>query len=203
LAAAHARGLVHRDVKPANVMLTGAGAKVVDFGIAAVTGATGDLGPDGVLLGTPAYLAPERMAGGPVQPATDVYALGVLLYRMLTGRLPWPAATTTQVLKAHVYVEPSPLPAIADLPSGVAELCLDCLAKDPQGRPTSRQVARTLAAIAGIRVPSADDDADRPADPGVTSSQRRPQRRRRAVRVAGAAAVVAAAGLALTTCSHD
>src|SRR5262249_53953059 len=58
-------------------------------------------------------------------------------------------------------------------------------------------------AIAGIRVPSADDDADRPADPGVTSSQRRPQRRRRAVRVAGAAAVVAAAGLALTTCSND
>src|SRR5204862_6038367 len=130
LAAAHARGLVHRDVRPANVMLTAAGVKVVDFGIAAVVGDNGEPGPDGVVLGTPAYLAPERMAGGPVRPATDVYALGVLLYRALTGTLPWHAETTTQMIKAHVYAEPSPLPSVPGLPDGVAELCLRCLAKD-------------------------------------------------------------------------
>jgi hypothetical protein len=158
LAAAHARGLVHRDVKPANVMLTRSGAKVVDFGIAAVAGDTGEVRPGGIVLGTPAYLAPERMAGGPVRPATDVYALGVLLYRALTGRLPWQAETTTQMIKAHVYAEPSPLPSVPGLPDGVAELCLRCLAKDPEQRPTSRQAARTLAAAAGIRVPLHADE---------------------------------------------
>ncbi len=158
LAAAHARGLVHRDVKPANVMLTRSGAKVVDFGIAAVVGDTGEIRPGGTVLGTPAYLAPERVAGGPVRPATDVYALGVLLYRALTGTLPWQAETTTQMIKAHVYAEPSPLPSVPGLPDGVAELCVRCLAKDPEQRPTSRQVARTLAAAAGIRVPLHADE---------------------------------------------
>jgi serine/threonine protein kinase len=90
LATAHARGVVHRDVTPANVMLTAAGAKVVDFGISALIGQR-DTAPDGSLLGTPAYLAPERLGGGQVSPATDVYALGLLLYRALTARFPWPA----------------------------------------------------------------------------------------------------------------
>jgi serine/threonine-protein kinase len=162
LAAAHARGLVHRDVKPANVMLTAGGVKVVDFGIAAVVGDSGEPGPDGVVLGTPAYLAPERLAGGPVRPATDIYALGLLLYRALTGNLPWEAETTTQMITAHVYAEPSPLPAVEGLPDGVADLCLRCLAKDPANRPTAREVARTLAGAAGIRVPL-------PAEPGETS----------------------------------
>jgi eukaryotic-like serine/threonine-protein kinase len=165
LAAAHARGLVHRDVKPANVMLTAAGAKVVDFGIAAVAGESGAPGPDGMVLGTPAYLAPERLAGGPVRPATDVYALGLLLYRALTGELPWQAETTTQMISAHVYQEPSPLPAVEGLPDGVADLCLRCLSKNPADRPTSREVARTLAAATGIRVPlPADGQADEADD---------------------------------------
>jgi serine/threonine-protein kinase len=168
LAAAHARGLVHRDVKPANVMLTASGAKVVDFGIAAVAGETGEPGPGGVVLGTPAYLAPERLAGGPVRPATDVYGLGLLLYRALTGGLPWAAETTTQMITAHVYAEPRRLPPIAGLPDGVAELCLRCLAKNPADRPTSREVARALAAFAGIRVPlpaGADEPDDLVLDP--------------------------------------
>src|SRR6185312_10275298 len=99
LATAHARGVVHRDVTPANVMLTGSGAKVVDFGISALIGQR-DAAPDGSLLGTPAYLAPERLTGGQVSPAADVYALGLLLYRSLTGRLPWPAGSTTEALRA-------------------------------------------------------------------------------------------------------
>ncbi|HEU4426607.1 MAG TPA: serine/threonine-protein kinase [Pilimelia sp.] len=146
LAAAHSRGVVHRDVTLGNVMLTSAGAKVVDFGISAVAGER-DLDADGRLLGTPAYLAPERLNGVAVSPATDVYALGLLLYRSLTGRFPWYAATTTQMLRAHRSVEPAPVPPIAGLPPEVAALCERCLAKHPADRPSSADVARELAAV--------------------------------------------------------
>jgi hypothetical protein len=179
LAAAHARGLVHRDVKPANVLLTPAGAKVVDFGLAALAGATGELGPDGTLLGTPAYVAPERLAGGPVRPATDVYALGVLLYRALSGRLPWPAESTTQMIKAHVYAQPKPMPAVYGLPEGVGELCARCLAKDPADRPTSREIAVRLAAAAGVAVQLPTDrfEEDLVAAP-LVHAEAAPRRRR-------------------------
>jgi Protein kinase domain len=152
LGTAHARGLVHRDVKPANVMLTLAGVKVVDFGIAAVSGERADLVTDGTLLGTPAYLAPERLLGAPVQPATDVYALGVVLYRALCGSLPWQAGTVTEMISAHCNADPAPLPEIPGLPSEVVEICQQCLAKAPAQRPTSVEVARVLADAAGIRV---------------------------------------------------
>lgn len=150
LATAHARGLVHRDVTPANVMLTGAGAKVVDFGISAAIGQR-DAAPDGSLLGTPAYLAPERLGGAQVAAATDVYALGLLLYRSLTGRLPWPAETTAEALRAHLYAAPDPLPNQPDLPAAVGELCLRCLAKSPADRPGAAEVARSLAALVGLQ----------------------------------------------------
>ncbi|MET0418920.1 MAG: serine/threonine-protein kinase [Actinoplanes sp.] len=151
LATAHARGLVHRDVTPANVMLTGAGAKVVDFGISAVVGQR-DAAPDGSLLGTPAYLAPERLGGTQVSAATDVYALGLLLYRSLTGRLPWPAETTAEALRAHLYADPDPLPALPGLPDAVRELCLRCLAKAPAERPRAADAARVLAAEVGMQL---------------------------------------------------
>jgi hypothetical protein len=150
LATAHARGVVHRDVTPANVMLTGAGAKVVDFGISALVGQR-DAAPDGSLLGTPAYLAPERLGGGPVSPAADVYALGLLLYRTLTGRLPWPAGNTTQALRAHLFADPEPVPSLPGMPAQVADLCLRCLAKQPGDRPGAAEVAATLAALVGLQ----------------------------------------------------
>ncbi|TDB72028.1 serine/threonine-protein kinase [Micromonospora sp. KC721] len=149
LATAHARGVVHRDVTPGNVMLTSTGVKVVDFGISALVGES-EQDPDGALLGTPAYLAPERLDKGQVSPATDVYAVGLLLYRMLTGRLPWQASTTTQMLRAHMYHEPEPMPAVAGLPEEVAELVRRCLAKQPEDRPATVEVARTLAEAAGV-----------------------------------------------------
>jgi serine/threonine-protein kinase len=175
LAAAHARGVVHRDVTPGNVMLTPGGVKVVDFGISALIGDT-DVGLDGSLLGTPAYLAPERLDGGQVSPATDVYALGLLLYRSLTGHLPWRAATTTQMLRAHRYEEPGPLPEVAGLPDEIAELCRRCLAKAPDERPTSAEVAAGLAEAAGIPVPVSPAGRTAPAtallpgrpEPGTT-----------------------------------
>ncbi|MFI2710040.1 serine/threonine-protein kinase [Micromonospora sp. NPDC018662] len=149
LATAHARGVVHRDVTPGNVMLTATGVKVVDFGISALVGES-DKGPDGALLGTPAYLAPERLDNGHVSPATDIYAVGLLLYRMLTGRLPWQASTTTEMLRAHMYHDPDPMPPVPGLPGQVADLVQRCLAKRPEDRPPTAEVARTLAEAVGI-----------------------------------------------------
>ncbi|MFG1898956.1 protein kinase domain-containing protein [Micromonospora carbonacea] len=174
LATAHARGVVHRDVTPGNVMLTSTGVKVVDFGISALAGES-EKGADGTLLGTPAYLAPERLDNGQVSPATDVYALGLLLYRMLTGRLPWQASTTTQMLRAHMYAEPEPMPDVPGLPAEVAGLVHRCLAKRPEDRPVTAEVARTLAGAAGmlatVTVPSAPSGGD-PArlDPDVLAN---------------------------------
>ncbi|HEX7744935.1 MAG TPA: serine/threonine-protein kinase, partial [Micromonosporaceae bacterium] len=167
LAAAHAHGLVHRDVKPGNVMLGASGAKVVDFGLAAVAGERDAADGTEMMLGTPAYLAPERLAGQPVVAATDVYALGLLLYRLLAGRPPWSTETTTQMLQAHVYVQPEPLPRLRGVPPVVTDLVRRCLVKDPAGRPSSSEVAVTLAHAAGIRVPldlvENDDLAESPA----------------------------------------
>ncbi|MFI1989565.1 protein kinase [Actinoplanes sp. NPDC020271] len=141
LAAAHADGLVHRDIKLANVMVTPAGAKVVDFGIAA---AAGPAEPDEGLLGTPAYLAPERLTGGTIEPASDVYALGVLLYRLLADESPWTVETTTQMLSAHMYAEPAPLPELPGVPEVVAEMVDRCLAKEPADRPDAAEVSAIL-----------------------------------------------------------
>jgi serine/threonine-protein kinase len=141
LAATHAAGLVHRDVKPANVMLCPTGAKLVDFGISAEIGEPADEAPDGCVVGTPAYVSPERLAGSPALPAADVYALGLLLYRALTGWLPWDVDSRSAVLRAHLMTEPAPLPPIPGLPEEVAEDCTRCLAKDPVRRPTAAELA--------------------------------------------------------------
>jgi eukaryotic-like serine/threonine-protein kinase len=142
LAAAHQDGLVHRDIKMANIMVTAAGAKVVDFGIAA---AVGPAAPEEMLVGTPAYLAPERLTGADVEPASDVYALGVLLYRLLAHKAPWSAESTTQMLRAHVYLEPAPLPQLPGVPAAVGELVARCLRKDPAARPPAAEVSALLA----------------------------------------------------------
>jgi len=172
LATAHAHGIVHRDVTPSNVMLTRTGAKVVDFGISALAGER-DACPDGSLFGTPAYLAPERLDGGPVEPATDVYALGVVLYKALAGRLPWPIMNTTQMLRAHRLAEPAPLPSAVteQVPPEVLELCRRCLAKRPQDRPTSEEAARILAEAVHLVVPLPADDELVVARPMVESAE--------------------------------
>ncbi|OLB80023.1 MAG: hypothetical protein AUI14_08435 [Actinobacteria bacterium 13_2_20CM_2_71_6] len=145
LASAHAAGLVHRDVKPGNVMLGLTGAKLVDFGISAEIGEPHDPAPDGTVLGTPAYVSPERLTGGPAQAASDVYALGLVLYRTLAGRLPWDVDTRTGVLRAHLLTKPAPLPPVPGLPREVARLCQRCLAKDPAARPDAGELARVWA----------------------------------------------------------
>ncbi len=142
LSAAHEDGLVHRDIKMANIMVASAGVKVVDFGIAA---AIGPAAPEEMLVGTPAYLAPERLTGDAVEAASDVYALGVLLYRLLANGSPWSVESTTQMLQAHVYVEPEPLPELPGVPDAVAELIDRCLRKAPVERPTATEVSALLA----------------------------------------------------------
>ncbi|WP_328651918.1 serine/threonine protein kinase [Micromonospora sp. NBC_00330] len=154
LTAAHEQGLVHRDIKPGNVMLTPTGAKVLDFGIAAAAGAP-EIDFEGRLLGTPAYLAPERLQAGDVLPASDVYALGLLLFRVLTGRLPWPAEAQTGMLRAHTHVEPDPLPPIDGVPPEVHRLYRWCLAGDPADRPSAADAAGILLAAASEVAPEA------------------------------------------------
>ena len=190
LAAAHEQDIVHRDVKPANVMVTAGGtAKVVDFGVAAVIGDLAEHRSDAVLFGTPAYVAPERLEGGPVVAGTDVYGLGVLLYRMLTGYMPWSAESTTQMLIAHMYVEPEPLPPLSGLPTDVVEICQACLEKDPADRPAAAEVAEVLSAAAAA-LESGSPPAGR-VRPGSKADVAQTARRRRGRRLAMAGAAIA------------
>ncbi|MFF3918638.1 serine/threonine-protein kinase [Streptomyces sp. NPDC001852] len=157
LAAAHRQGVVHRDVKPANVMLTGdRTAKVADFGIARFADeAAGSLTVTGKILGTADYLAPERALGRPAQPASDVYSLGCVLYELLTGRPPFRGATSLAVVQQHVdAVPPPPVRLRPGTPQPLSDYVLRLLAKDPAHRPTAQQAADWLAACHRTPLPA-------------------------------------------------
>ena len=146
LAAAHAAGLVHRDIKPANLLLssTTGQVKITDFGIAHAAGSA-PLTRAGLVVGTPAYLAPERVAGASGSPAADLYALGVVAYECLAGCPPF-GGEPAGVAAAH---RDRTLPALPPaVPPGVAALVRDLTRKDPRARPGSaRAVARRAAAL--------------------------------------------------------
>ncbi|WDQ01267.1 protein kinase [Micromonospora chalcea] len=154
LAAAHAASLVHRDLKPQNLMITPAGVvKVLDFGVAALLGPAEQsrLTATGQTLGTPAYIAPEQAAGAPVGPAADLYALGCILFEMLTGVPPFEAGSSLEMLHRHMR---SPIPIVteyrADVPDDLAHLLFCLLAKDPSDRPASAgEVGQLLVPFAG------------------------------------------------------
>ncbi|MFE6665311.1 bifunctional serine/threonine-protein kinase/ABC transporter substrate-binding protein [Streptomyces sp. NPDC057697] len=140
LDAVHTAGLVHRDVKPANVLLALDGPRLIDFGIARHEGATALTEPD-ALIGTPGYLAPEQASGERAGPACDVFALGCVLAYSATGRRPFGDGGAASVLFRTVH-EPPDLDA---LPPALLPLVEACLAKDPAERPSVREVARSLA----------------------------------------------------------
>jgi hypothetical protein len=194
LAAAHASRVVHRDIKPGNVMLTPTGVKILDFGISAVTGDPDD-DETGATFGTPAYVSPERLDGRPAEPATDVYGLGAVLFEAVTGDPPYPVDTWAELAVARA-AGPAPLPE--DLPAAFRDVVTRCLNEDPAGRPTAAQVREDLAAL----VPPEDaPDGERDTGsyrsgraPALTVPMETPQRRRPLVRAAAAGALLAAAG---------
>ncbi len=133
LEAAHQAGVVHRDVKPGNLLVRPDGVvKVTDFGIARAANAV-PVTRTGTMVGTAHYLSPEQAAGRPATPASDVYCLGLVAYECLAGRRPYTADSPVAVAAAHLHQEPPPLSA--DVPAAVRALVLRALAKDPAARP--------------------------------------------------------------------
>lgn len=150
LAAAHARGIVHRDLKPENVMLTSAGGvKVLDFGIAHVDDeSAGTATATGLVLGTPGYMAPEQLRGRHVDSRTDIFALGVTVYELLTGAAPFGREASPSVVAAVLERVPAePMALKPDVPEALSAIVIRCLAKDPADRfATMDEVAAALEA---------------------------------------------------------
>ena len=183
---AHKRGVIHRDIKPPNVLVdveTGR-SMLTDFGIARTVD-TAALTATGMMVGTPAYLSPEQITGEPIDHRVDIYALGVMVYEMLTGRLPFEGATPTAALMKRLGGPPDPVTvARPEVPAALSNVVARCLAPDPAQR--FQNTAELIEALGGAPTAST---------PVTPRSRRRPM-----ILVAGmAVAVLAAAGLWLAT----
>jgi len=203
LARAHRSGIIHRDIKPANVLVATDGrVKVTDFGIAKAAQFDHDLTSTGTILGTARYLAPEQVNGDPVDARADQYATGLLLYEMLTGRLPFRGETEMGVALARLTTDPEPLPP--GTPAGVAAVVDRCLAVDPAQRyPTAGGLAAALEHADDHRDLTAPNEitgvlpsARTPPRPTPLPAQPRPRKRRGRVGVLLLVALLAAGGAA-------
>jgi serine/threonine-protein kinase len=198
LAYAHAHGVVHRDIKPDNVLLSRDYAVVADFGVAkAISAARSAADADaqaqsltltslGVSLGTPAYMSPEQATGDPATDhRTDIYAFGVLAYEMLTGALPFGARTPQAMMVAHVTETPAPIASKRPgIPIPLAAVVMRCLEKDPAARPHSAE--EIVVALDGLAISTF-------TAPSVAAVKSKPTDRRRLVLTVAVTAAVAAA----------
>jgi serine/threonine-protein kinase len=214
LAAAHAQGIVHRDLKPDNIFLIERGAdkefvKILDFGIAKVSTAEGKLTRAGAVFGTPHYMSPEQAAGTSVDARGDVYSLGIILYELVSGKVPFDADNFMGVLTQHMYKAPQLLAEVTPdaelLPAGLEAIVMKCLAKRPEQRYQSMEelVADVDKVMAGLRPNAARVAREDLTAPGsyyedVDSSRARAGKRRWAWIGAGLVVALAAGAAVLT-----
>jgi serine/threonine protein kinase len=151
---AHAHGVLHRDVKPENVILVGARPVLIDFGLATLAGHV-RVTANGMCMGSPSYVAPERLIGRPADPRTDLYAVGVVMYEMLAGSRPFTGPTPHETMQRALHRPPRPLLGLrGDIPRELDRVIRRALAKDPDRRFPS--AAAMLDAIADV--PLFDDE---------------------------------------------
>ena len=162
LEAAHRAGVIHRDIKPHNIMAVGRGddLKLMDFGIARLMDAEGSgLTRTGMVMGTPAYMAPEQIEGGEITEQTDIYAFGIVLYELLTGRVPFTASSPRAVLTKHLQEAPVPLRTVRpEVPASVERVVMQALEKQPQAR--QRDMGEVLGGLQGAGGQPTEDVGD-------------------------------------------
>src|SRR4029079_278313 len=198
LAAAHAEGVIHRDLKPHNILIDRSGtAFVSDFGLAkSLASAAAGMTRTGELLGTPRYMAPEQIEGGTPDHRVDLYAFGLILYEMVTGTVPFHGDSAIQELLQRVQDKP-PDPRIvnADTPATVAEVILRCLAKDPAERfQSAEEILRALSPDAGGATMSMDTQSRSQLSAQLAVPWWRQRAGRMTAGIAAALLVLAAAG---------
>lgn len=162
---AHAQGAVHRDIKPTNIIFTARGEPVLtDFGIAKILSDAAQLSASGSIVGTPAYMSPEQAAGGAVDARSDLYSLGVVLYEMVTGRVPFEGDSPTAVMLQHLSESPPPPRTFnPNIPTAVEGMILRALAKKPEDRFASAgELARAFRAALEGQAPVAEDRGSTP-----------------------------------------
>jgi eukaryotic-like serine/threonine-protein kinase len=207
LAHAHDRDLVHRDLKPTNIMFDAEDrAKIADFGIARMMG-SGTLTEAGTVLGTASYISPEQASGDPAGPASDVYSFGVILFRMLTGRLPFVSTNAMELVRRHRDEAP---PSVADFrsdaPPRLEAVVVAALAKDPAARPANggallRQLRGTEGAARALLAPDAFPSAT--AATQILRPPRQPPPRRRAYWLVPLAVLLLGGGVALALVTSE